>query len=189
MSNETYLEGRTKREVKNTTYKYTVNIDREITRPSDWREELSVLRTAAEGDDVYLNINCCGGNALTLMEMLHLIGKSKATFHGVLAGAAYSAGGCIALACDTLEVGELAELMVHTVQATFGSTSAQGGVAIAGMTARTAKELLTLGYKGFMTQAEITQALDGKEFWFSSDEIKERLIIREKLRKVDVDGN
>ena len=40
-----------------------------------------------------------------------------------------------------------------------------------------------------MTQAEITQALDGKEFWFSSDEIKERLIIREKLRKVDVDGN
>lgn len=177
MHTEPYIALRTNCVPKN--YTYTVKFDRDITAPELWQEELDTLRMAKEGDDVILHVSTMGGNAATMAEVLHIIKHSPAHFHCVLAGTAFSAGGPIMLACDTVEVGDYAEMMIHTSQNSYYSSS-QGLEQFSAMNGRTARKILSTCYEGFMTQGEINQALDGKEFWFDSDEIKERLIKREE---------
>lgn len=162
------------------SYTYTVKFDRDITAPEYWQEELDTLRMGKEGDDYILVVNTSGGDLRTLAELLHIIKHSPAHFHCVLSGTALSAGGPIMLACDTVEVGDYAEMLVHTAQGSGYYTSAQGLEQFSAMSNRTAHKLLTNCYEGFLTPDEINQALDGKEFWFDSDEIKRRLIQRDE---------
>lgn len=161
------------------SYTYTVKFDRDITAPEYWQEELDTLRMAKEGDDCVLYLSTLGGSAATMAEVLHIIKHSPAHFHCVLAGTAFSAGGPIMLACDTVEVGDYAELMIHTSQNSYFSSS-QGLEHFSAMNARTARKILSTCYEGFLTPDEINQALDGKEFWFDSDEIKQRLTQRDE---------
>lgn len=161
------------------SYTYTVKFDRDITSPEYWQEELDTLRMAKEGDDCVLYLSTLGGSAATMAEVLHIIKHSPAHFHCVLAGTAFSAGGPIMLACDTVEVGDYAELMIHTSQNSYFSSS-QGLEHFSAMNARTARKILSTCYEGFLTPDEINQALDGKEFWFDSDEIKQRLTQRDE---------
>ena len=162
------------------SYTYTVKFDRDITAPEYWQEELDTLRMGKEGDDYILVVNTSGGDLRTLAELLHIIKHSPAHFHCVLSGTALSAGGPIMLACDTVEVGDYAEMLIHTAQGSGYHTSAQGLEQFSAMSNRTAHKLLTNCYEGFLTPEEITQALDGKEFWLDSDEIKQRLTQRDE---------
>lgn len=162
------------------SYTYTVKFDRDITSPEYWQEELDTLRMGKEGDDYIIHVNSHGGDASTLAEILYIIEHSPSHFHCVLAGNAFSAGGPIMLACDSVEVGDFATMMVHTAQGSGYHSSSQSLEQYSAMNQRTARKILSTCYEGFMTSEEINQALDGKEFWFDSDEIKERLTKRDE---------
>lgn len=175
MTTEPYMALRTSVTAK--TNSYTVKLDRGVSEASEWQEELDTMRLAKEGDDVTLYINTWGGNADTMKEMLHIMENSEATFHGVLAGACYSAGGPIFLACDTVEVGRLAGMMCHTVQTGY-SGSGNAVAKYGNYINEDARNILTSCYTGFLTQEEVEGLLSGDDLWLNATQIGERLELR-----------
>ncbi len=177
MGTEPYMALRTS--VTSKTNSYTVKFDRTIDSPHMWQEEIDTIRQAKSGDDVTVYVNTTGGSAYTLKEVIHAIESSEATFHGVLAGSAYSAGGPIFLACDTFEVGQLADMMCHTVQSGYeGSGNALHKF---GEHLNTeARILIEKCYEGFLTQAEMEDILIGDDIWLQADEIVDRLNKRQQ---------
>lgn len=170
-------------------FNYTVKFDRTITSPKEWQEEIDTIRLTKAGDHVTVYVNTNGGSIATLTEILHAIDSSEAYFHCVLAGNAYSAGGPIMLACDSVEVGKFADCFIHTSQSGYGGSS-DALKSYSDHTAKTADKLLRDCYEGFCTDEELDQALMGREFWFDADEIVRRLQVRNEYReaksKVDV---
>ena len=163
-------------------FNYTVKFDRTITSPKEWQEEIDTIRLTKAGDHVTVHVNTEGGDVSTLNEVLHAIEKSEAYFHCVLAGNAYSAGGPIMLACDSVEVGKFAGMMLHCMQTGYG-----GGTdalkTYAEHSAKASEKLLRECYEGFCTTEELEQASLGKEFWFDADEIVRRLQVRNEYRE------
>lgn len=180
MTTEPYTAVRT--ECKPINYEYTVKFDRTITSPKEWQEEIETIRLAKAGDQVTVHVNTEGGSIATLTEVLHAIDKSEAHFHCILAGNAYSAGGPIMLACDSVEVGKFADLMIHSSQTGYGGSS-DALKSFSDHNAKIADTLLRDCYAGFCTEEEITQALMGREFWFDAEEIVRRLELRNQWRE------
>lgn len=164
------------------TTQYDIMFDRDITSPEEWHEEFYVMRNAIEGDVVNVHINTHGGSVATISGFKTIKDKSDAHFHAVLEGVGYSAGSAFFLMCDSQEVGEFAEMMIHTSQGGFYSHS-QGREDSGKQSARTAKILVESVYKDFLTEEEIADVLKGAEIWLDSSEIKERLEKRKAIRE------
>lgn len=164
------------------TTQYDIMFDRDITSPEDWHEEFYVMRQALEGDVVNIHINTNGGSVATISGFKTIKDKSEAHFHGVLEGVGYSAGSAFFLLCDTQEVGDFAEMMIHTAQGGFYSHS-QGQASAGSQSARTAKILVEKVYKDFLSEEEIVDVLKGAEIWLDSSEIKARLEKRASIRE------
>ncbi len=162
---------------------YDIMFDRDISHANEWHEELYVMRQAVEGDLCNIHINTCGGAVSTISAFQNIKKTSEAHFHGILEGIGYSAGSAFFLLCDTYEVGDFAEMMIHTSQGSGFYTHSQGQESHGKHTGRTARKLVESVYQDFLTQEEIEELLIGKEFWFDSDQIKERLEIRQKIRE------
>lgn len=109
--------------------------------------------------------------------------KSEAHFHAILEGLAYSAGSAFFLMCDTQEVGEFAEMMIHTSQGSGFYSHSQGRKEYGDQAARTAEKLVRNVYSDFLTEDEITDVLKGAEIWLDSDQIRERLQRRQTIRE------
>ena len=162
---------------------YDIMFDRDISHANEWHEELYVMRQAVEGDLCNIHINTCGGAVSTISAFQNIKKTSDAHFHGILEGMGYSAGSAFFLMCDTHEVGDFAEMMIHTSQGSGFYTHSQGQEGHGTHVGRTARKLVESVYKDFLTESEIEELLIGKEFWFDSDQIKERLEHRQKIRE------
>ncbi|AUR84823.1 ClpP/crotonase-like domain protein [Vibrio phage 1.063.O._10N.261.45.C7] len=160
---------------------YDVMFDRQIDHANEWQEEMYVLRQAGESDVCNIHINTCGGAVSTISAFQNIKKSSEAHFHGILEGIGYSAGSAFFLMCDTHEVGDFAEMMIHTSQGGFGGSS-QGQEASGAQMARSARKLVTVVYKDFLTDDEMEDVLKGMEIWLDSDQIRERLLNRETIR-------
>ena len=162
---------------------YDIMFDRDISHANEWHEELYVMRQAVEGDLCNIHINTCGGAVSTISAFQNIKKTSDAHFHGILEGMGYSAGSAFFLMCDTHEVGDFAEMMIHTSQGRGFYTHSQGQEGHGNHVGRTARKLVESVYKDFLTESEIEELLIGKEFWLDSDQIKERLENRQKIRE------
>lgn len=173
---------------KSISTQYDIMFDRQIDHANEWQEELYVLRQAGESDVCNIHINTCGGAVSTISAFQNIKKSSEAHFHGILEGIGYSAGSAFFLMCDTHEVGDFAEMMIHTSQGGFGGSS-QGQEASGAQMARSARKLVSVVYKDFLTDEEMEDVLKGMEIWLDSDQIRERLTNRETIRlqrEVDV---
>jgi ATP-dependent protease ClpP protease subunit len=166
---------------------YTVMFDRDIESPNEFQEELTTLRNMLEGDIANIIINTNGGSCATISAFKTIKDKSPAHYHGILEGIAYSAGSAFFLMCDTVEVGEFAEMMIHTAQGGYGSHS-QGVTDHGNQMSRTSRKLVETVYSDFLTPEEIEDILKGAEMWLDSDQIKERLEKRDEIRTARLDA-
>ena len=164
------------------TTEYDIMFDRPIEGSQEFQEEMYMMRQASEGDLVNLYIDTCGGSGATVSAFQQIKVKSSAHFHAVLQGNAYSAGSAFFLLCDTQEVGDLAEMMIHTSQQSMSGHSDEVQE-FGNQTARTARKAMELIYKDFLTQEEIEKCLLGEAMWLDADQIKERLEKREVIRQ------
>ncbi|QXN60217.1 hypothetical protein KUA24_150 [Vibrio phage HNL01] len=163
---------------------YNVWFDSDIEGSAEFHEQLYIMRSAGEGDLVKVHISSFGGCVSTVSTIQDVIKKSEAHFHGILEGYGYSAGGAIFLLCDTHEVADLADMMVHTIQ-TGASGSSQSIESRGVKVGKSARIFVESIYKDFLTQNEMEEVLIGKEFWFIADEVRERLEKRQAIREAD----
>lgn len=167
-------------------HKYTIRIDRILDEPENWQEEVATIRLAGEGDVVHLLINTDGGNVYVLFALLSALEQSPAHIICELEGMAASCGSFLFLSGDEFRVSPNATLMAHN--ASHGAYGKASDVSTyVSYSDKQFRNLLERYYTHFFTQEEIDKMLEGKEYWFDSDEIMERLEKRAELLNKEVE--
>ncbi len=167
---------------KPVSMQYDILFDRTISEPSEFHEELYMMRQATEGDLVNLHINSGGGALVTFSSVAHAMKTSDAHFHAILEGDASSAASMLFLVADTQEVADYAEMMIHQAQVGYGS-HIQGFKGAADMISIKNEKIVRDVYENFLTEEEIQTILHGAEIWLDAEGIRERLEKREAIRQ------
>lgn len=148
-----------------------------IEAPSEYSKTCHVMKTAYEGDKVFMNINNGGGYVDSGFMMINAMKRSKATITGRLSGTVASVSTMIALACDKLEIDDYIQFMIHNY-----SGGAQGkGHEIKAQMDFTDSQLniaFTELYGGFLTPNEMELVIAGKDIWMGKKELEARLAAR-----------
>lgn len=153
-----------------------------ITDPKDWVDELELIRNASENDVIKLYINSEGGSAFTAIQFLKAMAESDAHIIASIEAFCASAATFIFLAADEYELSPDAIMMCHNYSSgQIGKGNELYYQAIAER--KWSERLIGEHYKGFLTDVEISQLLEGKDFWFLSEEIVERVKKYAEYRK------
>lgn len=132
------------------------------------------LVSASPNDIVYLYINSEGGNADTAIQFRHSIENCSAMVVGVVQGTCMSAASMILLACDSFVVADFSIIMCHNYR---GISSGKGSEMFDQITftRKWSEDMVREIYKGFLSEDEIVQVMDGKDIWMNHNEARERL--------------
>ena len=169
-------------EQQHTFSQVRVFLDEAIREPKYYRQVLTRLDSLVEGDELELRINTYGGSLDSTLALVTLIQQTEANVIGYIDGVAASAGSIIALSCPTVHVSPHATMMVHS--AFGGSAGILNNLANhSSFIDKQVKALMKDVYAGFLTDEELEQVYLGRELWFNSEEICERLERRFDMQK------
>lgn len=150
------------------------HIDEDVVEPVYYRDVVEEMEHLGELDTVQIRINSGGGSLSGLVSLLEAIRHTDASVMAVITGNCHSAASILALSCDQVMVSPFATMMVHNVSYGVAGKDAD----ILGHVVHISdysQKLVNQIYSGFLTEKEIQEVIDGKEFWFQADEIQERL--------------
>lgn len=146
----------------------------EIEDSEDFIDFIRAIREAKSTDLIRIHIDCCGGNVDTALILCDNLKYSKATVEISVEGLCASAATLIMLAGDQWEILEHAHIMIH----------AWSGMLYGKWHEQQAKfhfdedyfeSVWRQIYKGFLTDQEIEDVLNGKDIWLTATETLERL--------------
>lgn len=158
---------------------HLVFIDDDITSPSNYRDVIHCLATCTEHDSVNLLVNSSGGRTDSLWQIIEAMKGCRGEVSVTVIGAAYSAASMLACMAPECYIAESAEFMLHTAH--YGSIGTVPNVK--GQTdfaTRQINKLLDKAYKGFLTDKELEELKNGKEYWFDAEEAGKRMARRYK---------
>ena len=158
---------------------HLVFIDDDITSPSDYRDVIHCLATCSENDAVNLLVNSSGGRTDSIWQIIEAMKGCRGDVSVTVIGAAYSAASMLACMAPECYIAESAEFMLHTAH--YGSIGTVPNVK--GQTdfaTRQINKLLDKAYKGFLTDKELEELKNGKEYWFDAEEAGKRMVRRYK---------
>lgn len=161
---------------------YRVFLNKPVEEPSRYEELIQVLLTASEDDCVEILCNSTGGQLDSCIDIVNAIRESRAATRAVITCDAHSAMSAIALAClDCVAMPHSAMLVHQPRGGNFGRHAEQViyGEFVKKHTEGFYKDI----YKDFLTDKEITECLNGKDFWFDSEEINQRLNRRSEIQQ------
>lgn len=158
---------------------HLVFIDDAIVSPSNYRDVIHCLATCNDNDSVNLIVNSSGGRTDSIWQIIEAMKGCRGDVSVTVIGAAYSAASMLACMAPECYIADSAEFMVHTAH--YGSIGTVPNVK--GQTdfaTRQINRLLDQAYKGFLTDKELEELKNGKEFWFDSEESQKRMVRRYK---------
>jgi ATP-dependent protease ClpP protease subunit len=159
---------------------HDVFLDSEIGEPENYRELISLLFNANEGDSVSIFINSPGGHLDSAIAIVEGIKNTSAQVTGFVIGACHSAASIISMYCHQVMVMDNAYSLVHT--ASFGSSGNTNNVkSHTEFTVDMVEKLLNDAYEGFLTKEELAKVKTGVELWFTSEQIREKMENRGKV--------
>jgi ATP-dependent protease ClpP protease subunit len=141
-----------------------------------------IIRHSNDSDIIVIHINSPGGDAATAVQFRRVIEEADGVVLASIEGDCMSAATMIMLSCHNAIIADHSRFLIHNYS---GGTIGKGGEMFDKIASeRTwSDKLLRDIYKGFLSEPEITQVLDGKDFWMDKDEVEERLKKREKFLK------
>lgn len=157
-------------------------LDKNIDSPEEYRDVIQVLLSAQEGEIVEFVISSSGGVLESAMNIVSAIRETNATVRAILSGSCHSAASVIALACDEVIVFDYANMLCHS--ATFGSFGKTTEITShVKFLEKYLENIASDAYSGFMSDLEIKQMLEGKDFWFDAEDIRTRLEKRSEIQE------
>ena len=158
---------------------YHVHIDSEIGDPETYRDLVTLLFNATEADDITLYLNSPGGNLDSALAIIEGLKTTDAHARAIILGSCHSAASMITMYCHEVIILDSAHSLVHT--ASFGAVGNTGNVkAHTDFTVRQVEKFLHTTYDGFLTPEELVHVKAGVELWFDADEIRDRMVKRNK---------
>jgi ATP-dependent protease ClpP protease subunit len=127
-------------------------------------------------------VNSSGGRTDSIWQIIEAMKGCRGDVSVTVIGAAYSAASMLACMAPECYIADSAEFMLHTAH--YGSIGTVPNVK--GQTefaTRQINKLLDQAYKGFLTDKELEELKNGKEFWFDSEEAGKRMVKRYKYLK------
>lgn len=157
-----------------------VYLDERIEGPKYYRGVFDKVSSLGEGDQVIYYVSSPGGQMNGLITLIEANRQCNADILCVIIGECHSAASMFALTCPNISVSPSATMMVHYVS--FGTGGKASDIrANVNHTLEFTEEYFREIYEGFLTEDEIDTCINtGKEIWFKSDEIIERLEARQK---------
>ncbi len=163
---------------------YDIYLLGEIKSPEHYMEVFNVIQTATAHDVVNLYINSGGGDFWTAMQFISTIAKAECHIHASIEGEAHSAASMIFLACHTYSVPDFASMLCHYFSSGYygkGEEIAQWSHHVERHYKKIFKDL----YKNFLTDAEIDDMINGKDYWLTGVDIVERLNNKVKIEELE----
>lgn len=146
-----------------------------IEGPEKYLDLVQTLKTVEEHDTVFIYINSVGGSLYTTIQIINAIQNCNGTVITCLEGEACSAATIIFLAGHKHIINPFGAFMVHKYSHGVEGKGSDVREQVR-FTERYFDHIAYALYADLMTPEEIAQMLDGKDFWFSSDEVLERLV-------------
>lgn len=144
-----------------------------IGEPFIYAELCHILRKAEQGETVTLHINTPGGMIDSAFMLIDAIKTSKAGVTAHLTGTVASAGTMISLACDKLVVADHTSFMIHNYSAGMMGKGHEMK-ARQEFTDKSLNEAFKEFYRGFLSNDEMEEVIDGKDMWMGKKEVLER---------------
>lgn len=152
----------------------TVPIDEGVREAVYYRQVAKAIAELKDTDQVEFEIASPGGYLDGLTSILTALEKTEATSVAYINGECHSAASILAMNCDVVYVSPYATMLVHFVQ--FGASGKGTDVrSKVNHVYETCVSLFKNTYKYFLTERELADCIEGKEFWLSSSEIQQRL--------------
>jgi ATP-dependent protease ClpP protease subunit len=160
---------------------YDIYIIGEIDEADEYVEVFEKIRNAGEFDVIKLHINSPGGYLHTAIQFMRCLQESGARIIASVEGECASAATLLMLGASSYEISDHSLILLH---------SYSGGLSGKGHELRDrsrfdelwSEKLFADVYKDFLTPDEIKQMIDGKDFWFNSEETITRLRKRQEIR-------
>lgn len=157
-----------------------IEIDSDIKEYIDF---FRALRDARATDEVILHINCYGGDCTTAFQIIDNLKITQATVTISVEGNCCSAATMVALAGDQWDIMPHSYFMVHSYsKLNYGKRNEIN--ASNDFDKKWLDESFREIYKGFMSSEEIEECLEGKDFYFTANEVIDRL---NNYKKDDID--
>lgn len=159
-----------------------VYLDEDIKQLSYYRGLLHYIRNMNEYDSLTIWLDTHGGHLDSALAISDAIQNCEGNVTVIVTGNAFSAGSFIALSSPSLVVGDMSRFMLH--QGSYVTGGKQGDIESHVIYSKKLLEKsMRLAYTGFLTEEEIQLMLIGKEFYFDSEEVQERLEKRKKIQE------
>ena len=142
---------------------------------------IDLLYSRRDGDVVYIHLNTPGGSLDTTIQILNAIEACKGTVVTIADGSVASAGTLILLSGRNIVVNPFSYIMFHDGTERMGGKLNEN-LKQAQFVYKFAKQLFNDVYSPFLTRKEIEDVASGKDLWFTSEEMINRL---KKLEKDD----
>jgi ATP-dependent protease ClpP protease subunit len=153
--------------------KYAIYFDGSLGNPEDYREEFELIRNMDVDDVLKCHYNGPGGNAFTMIQFLRCFKECKGTIIGSVEGECQSAYTFMFLASHGFEVSDHCKFMCHNYN---GGLYGSGHELKAEMDfdVKWAETIMRDAYKGFLSDKEIEDMLEGKIYYYPAEEILSR---------------
>lgn len=160
-------------EVRGTQFTYYITGP--IREPENYVDLCNILRSAGPQDEVIIRLNSRGGFVSSERMIVNAIEESQALVRGFIEYDCMSAATGIFLACNSHGWGKHIQFMAHC--SWWGAVGKNPDIkSQTEFGIKQMEEEIVATYKGLLTDAELSQCNDGKEFWFGAKELQERML-------------
>lgn len=145
-----------------------------IESAENYIETFDTIRHASSNDVVKLYINSYGGDLMTAIQFMRVLGETEAEVICSVEGACMSAATMLFLCADSFEITPHSSFMIHNYA---GGTVGKGGEMYSQIVheRKWSDKLLHEVYEGFLEESEIQDLLNNKDIWMDVEEVAERM--------------
>ena len=141
-----------------------------------------MMQNANKDEEFCFIINSLGGIIDSTYMIIDAIENTKAKVTCRLTGTVASAATIIALSCDDIEVSKNLSFMIHNYSASGLQGKGHEMKARQNFMDKEFNKVLNEYYKGFLTNEEIEEAIEGRDLWLNSEEVITRWEKRKALK-------
>lgn len=145
---------------------------------------INTLRMMDPDDKAFMYFNSSGGDVDIGMQIINAMNESAGEITTVLDSKAHSIAAVMFLSGHTRIVQPNSVMMLHNYSATLRGKGHELVQSINGFNA-SITQLMFDAIGNFLTSEEREKLIDGKDFWFTSKEVSERLVLCEENKQFD----
>jgi ATP-dependent protease ClpP protease subunit len=175
------------------SYKQTVEVNLfhyyivdEIEDPEPYLDLINTLKIAESHDTIYIYLNTPGGSLDTAMQIIASMKQCRAHVITSLEGTCASAGTLIFLSGDSFIINPHSTFMVHGYSHFVGGKGHEVKARVQ-YTEEFFAQIANDFYKDILKPEEIEEVLKGKDIWFDSNKLIERLKISGKIETEELE--